>query len=177
MKSLFAMLGRNLLLVLIVISAMVIAYGMFKSQPRQRAAQPEPAARYQPAQGGPLTSFQPVFDFGNISMAAGKVSHSYPVRNAGASTIRVTKLFTSCMCTEATLITPEAKAGPFGMPGHGYIPNIAVAIPSGESAKVEIVFDPAAHGPAGVGRIDRIITLQTDVGQPLELGFTAMVRP
>ena len=177
MKELLAMLGRNLLFVLIAITVTVIVYGIYTSQPKPRVVQSQPAAEYKLAAAGPLTSFQQTFNFGTISMAGGKVSHTYTINNSGTNTVRVTKLFTSCMCTEATLITSDGRAGPFGMAGHGYIPNIAVPIRHGENATVEIIFDPAAHGPAGVGRIDRVITLQTDAGQPLELAFTAMVKP
>jgi hypothetical protein len=81
------------------------------------------------------------------------------------------------MCTTATLVTPSGRRGPFGMPGHTPIPSIRERLAPGEMAQVEVVFDPAAHGPAGVGRIDRTVTLQNDAGAPLELAFTAMVTP
>jgi len=177
MKELWVMLGRNLLLVLIAITVIVIGYGILRSKPKPGVPETQSAAQYQLARGGPLTTSEQMFNFGNVSMAAGRVSHTYTVRNTGATPVTVTKLFTSCMCTDATLVTSKGRTGPFGMPGHAFIPVIAETIPSGETARVEVVFDPAAHGPAGVGRIDRVITLETDAHQPLELGFTAMVKP
>lgn len=81
------------------------------------------------------------------------------------------------MCTVATLGIRGERFGPYGMPGHGFIPKIGQTINPNEEAIVEVVFDPAAHGPAGVGRIQRIITIENDSGQPLELQFTALVTP
>jgi hypothetical protein len=75
------------------------------------------------------------------------------------------------------LITLAGKKGPFGMIGHAAIPAIAETLVPGGRARVEIVFDPAAHGPAGVGRIERAIMAETNAGKPLELGFVAMVTP
>lgn len=125
------------------------------------------------------------FDFGSISMAAGKVSHSFKIKNIGSGPVNVEKLYTSCMCTTATLMMngpsinlgQGEKFGPYGMPGHGFIPKINEAIGAGEEAIVEVTFDPAAHGPAGVGRIQRVVTIENNAGQPLEFGFTAIVTP
>ena len=46
-----------------------------------------------------------------------------------------------------------------------------------EAAYLDVVFDPAAHGPAGVGPTERAVTIESDAGEPLVLGFTALVRP
>lgn len=81
------------------------------------------------------------------------------------------------MCTTATLMMGGKQFGPYGMPGHGFIPKINETMDAGEEATVEVVFDPAAHGPAGVGRIERGITIENNAGRPLELGFTALVTP
>lgn len=89
------------------------------------------------------------------------------------------------MCTNATLLhgDPSAgsgqvkKFGPFGMPGHGFVPKVNDAVNSGEEVSVEVVFDPAAHGSAGVGRIDRVVFVETESGLPLQLKFVAIVTP
>lgn len=117
------------------------------------------------------------YDFGEISMARGKVSRVFSVENTGAEPVMITKVYTSCMCTSAYLEVGGDRVGPFGMPGHGFIPNINKLVGPGEEAKVEAVFDPAAHGPAGVGRIERVIRLENDMGAPLELKISANVIP
>ena len=117
------------------------------------------------------------YDFGSISMAAGKVSRQFTIRNTGSETVTISKMYTSCMCTTATLITASGQFGPVGMPGHGVIPSINLKINPNDEAIVNVVFDPAAHGPAGVGRIQRIVTLENSAGAPIELQFSATVTP
>lgn len=115
------------------------------------------------------------YDFGSISMAAGKVKHQFKIKNTSAQAVTISKMYTSCMCTTATLTTGGKQFGPFGMPGHGAIPKINQTINPNEEATVEVVFDPAAHGPAGVGRIQRSVTVENNAGRPVGLMFAAMV--
>lgn len=124
-----------------------------------------------------LTATQTKFSFGPISMASGKVKHRYPITNVGTEPVVISKLYTSCMCTTAALVKGGKAGEAFGMPGHTPIPTINVPIRPGEEAFVEVVFDPAAHGPAGVGPIERVVTLENNSGQPLELAFAALVSP
>lgn len=119
------------------------------------------------------------YDFGPVSMAKGKVSHAYKIVNPSAEPATISKIYTSCMCTVASLTTQDGqKFGPFGMPGHGGPSGkISTALESGQEAELEVVFDPTAHGPAGVGAIDRTVYVETATGQKLELNFTATVTP
>ncbi|MBI2452763.1 MAG: DUF1573 domain-containing protein [Parcubacteria group bacterium] len=117
------------------------------------------------------------YDFGTISMAAGKVNHAFKIRNTGTEPVVIGKMYTSCMCTTASLLIDGKQFGPYGMLGHGFVPKIGQTINPGEEATVEAVFDPAAHGPAGVGRIQRAITIEHNAGQPVELLFDAIVTP
>lgn len=117
------------------------------------------------------------YNFGSISMAAGKVKHQFKIKNTDSEVINISKMYTSCMCTTATLIVGEKQFGPVGMPGHGIVPSLNQTINPNEEAIVEVVFDPAAHGPAGVGRIERVVKLENNAGKPIELQFAAMVTP
>lgn len=117
------------------------------------------------------------YDFGTISMAAGKVKHTFKVKNTSNESVVVSKVYTSCMCTSATLVIGDKQFGPFGMPGHVVIPRIDQTVNPNEEVTVEVIFDPAAHGPAGVGRIQRTVTLENNAGQPVELLFAAVVTP
>lgn len=129
------------------------------------------------ASNGILAATETSFNFGDISMAAGKVSHNFTVKNTGTEAVAIEKIYTSCMCTEATLNARGETHGPFGMAGHGFIPKISVNLNPGEEAQVSAVFDPAAHGPAGVGKIQRSVYLENNAGEPLELHFSATVTP
>ena len=118
------------------------------------------------------------FDFGNISMAAGIVSHEFKVKNSEDNEAIVSQIYTSCMCTEASFIKGDMKFGPFGMAGHGFIPKIDGKIGAGEEAIIKVDFDPAAHGPAGVGPIERVVYLvKKNNSQSLEIRFKAVVTP
>ena len=81
------------------------------------------------------------------------------------------------MCTVASLVKGDKKYGPFGMAGHGFIPSVNQDIKTSEEAAIEVVFDPAAHGPAGVGKIERSVFIETENGQTSEIGFSAIVIP
>lgn len=117
-------------------------------------------------------------DFGRISMANGTVNTRFGIKNTGSEDVVIRKVYTSCMCTKATLVFgPERRSGPFGMPGHGSIPRIDESIAPGEEVFVEVSFDPAAHGPAGIGRIQRTVVVENDAGEPLKFFFDAFVRP
>lgn len=125
---------------------------------------------------GTLSVPEKSYDFGTISMAKGKVSHAFKIKNTGSSPVTIKKVFTSCMCTTATLKTALGTKGPFGMKGHAAVPEINTVIASGEEAEVEVVFDPAAHGPAGTGEIRRAVYVETEgSNKPLELSFEAVV--
>lgn len=124
-----------------------------------------------------LTAIESNFDFGEISMAKGKISHIFKIKNNTSESIVASKLYTSCMCTEASLIKADKKVGPFGMPGHGFVPKINETIAAGEEAEIEVVFDPSAHGPSGVGPIERVVYLEQEGKNPLEITIKASVTP
>ncbi len=125
----------------------------------------------------PITLTEKSFDFGTISMTKGTVFHDFKILNSAAEAFVVKKMYTSCMCTNASLITASEKVGPFGMMGHGFVPEIDVPITAGEEASVRVVFNPAAHGPAGVGRIERSVYLENNAGAPVEIKISATVTP
>ncbi len=171
-KTLYALVAGTAIVILFA-----IFFGSQKPPAQSRSGYENLPATLQLGSLSALASVSPFFDFGNISMAAGNVSHRYWIKNAGAAPLTITNLSTSCMCTVATLITPAGKKGPFGMTGHGLTTRVAEVLAPGETAQVEVVFDPAAHGPAGIGRTERIVTIGNDAGPPLELRFSALVTP
>lgn len=137
----------------------------------------EPTVEGTSVSAGTLEVKEKAYDFGTISMKAGKVSHVFSLKNTGADPVTIAKMYTSCMCTTALLKTGEKQFGPYGMPGHGAIPRIDQKVNPGEGASVEVVFDPAAHGPAGVGKIQRVVTIENNAGKPIEFQFSALVTP
>lgn len=119
-----------------------------------------------------------LYDFGQISMARGNVETTFEVTNPTEKDIVLENLTTSCMCTTAFIVKEGARRGPFGMPGHGGpVAKADETIPAGSTIGIAVVYDPNAHGPAGVGAIDRLVYLQDDTGAVLELEIKANVRP
>lgn len=116
------------------------------------------------------------FDFGTISMSKGDVENVFKIKNTGASAINLVKLYTSCMCTTSYLKIGEYDRGPFGMPGHGVVPKVNKELLPGQEAEVKVVFDPAAHGPSGIGIIERVVYLESSAGT-VEFNFRAEVTP
>lgn len=124
-----------------------------------------------------LTASETSFDFGRISMAAGKVQHSFIVKNNSDTAIKVRQITTSCMCTIAMWRQGDKTLGPFGMSGHGGPTGMMEdVLTPGAEAEVVVEFDPAAHGPAGVGVIERQVSITADDGETV-LGFRAEVEP
>lgn len=124
-----------------------------------------------------LVTEETSFDFGSIRMADGIVRRTFSVKNAGAEPLPLERLYTSCMCTTALFKQGADEKGPFGMPGHGIVPKLNATLAPGEKAEVEVAFDPAAHGPAGVGRIERAVYLESPASKPLVLEISATVTP
>lgn len=124
-----------------------------------------------------LSASETFFDFGTISMAKGKVSKTFQVSNTGASEVNLESITTSCMCTSAYIVNGESKKGPFGMPGHGAVPKANEIVKPGETKNIEVVYDPNAHGPAGIGPVDRVVYLKDAQGGVLQIRIKAMVTP
>jgi len=133
----------------------------------------------QPTVSGPTTlvASTSTYDFGSISMADGKVTYEYAFRNDGTEPVTLGKIYTSCMCTEAALRIGTERFGPWGMSGHGFISGVNETLAPGQEAALLVTFDPAAHGPAGVGPIQRTVTVENSAGDPMIVGFTANVTP
>jgi hypothetical protein len=142
------------------------------------AAAPVPgAAATAVHSAGALQAKESHFDFGDISMAAGNVSHRYWFRNESEAPVTIQRIHTSCMCTTATLVKGMRIIGSYGMAGHGPAREVNESLAPNEAAYVDVVFDPAAHGPAGLGRTERVVTIEPRNGAPLQVGFVALVRP
>jgi hypothetical protein len=110
-------------------------------------------------------------------MAAGKVSHDFKFKNDSTKPIITEQLFTSCMCTTASFVQGGKVSGPFGMPGHNFVPPLRRTIAPGEEVTISVVFDPAAHGPAGIGEIVREIYLNSKSDSIATFTIRANVTP
>jgi len=162
------------LLITIAIAGMLLGGIVWISLPSSPQAIGDSSAT---PSGTTLIVAGPLHDFGATSMAAGTVSHTYSITNEGTESVTIGKIYSSCMCTSAVLMLGDRSFGPFGMAGHGFIPRVNEPLAPGELARLVVTFDPAAHGPAGVGAISRAVTVEQDGTNPLIVSFTAEVTP
>lgn len=96
------------------------------------------------------------FDWGNIKINGGIVQTQFTLKNEADKAVSIARIETSCMCTEASLKVGEKKSPFFGMPGHAGNPGWQAEITPGEEVTLTVKFDPAAHGPEGLGKVDRV---------------------
>lgn len=136
-------------------------------------------ARIENITANTLTALETFYDFGTISMKNGNVSKVFKVTNTGSEDIKVPSVTTSCMCTTAYIIKEDgSKSRPFGMPGHGgAVPKANEIVKAGGSMDIEVVYDPNAHGPAGVGIIERSVFLEDENDNVIEFKFKVNVTP
>jgi hypothetical protein len=117
------------------------------------------------------------YDIGRVLMKNGLVNREYEIKNNSENILRVKNIVTSCMCTRAQVVWGDKRTRLYSMEMAGAKnPNVDFDIPGGETAKLVVKFDPAAHGPAGVGPVDRIVTLTfLDPVGTRQVGFSGEV--
>ncbi|RJQ26516.1 DUF1573 domain-containing protein [Candidatus Parcubacteria bacterium] len=98
----------------------------------------------------------------------GMATKEFSIKNTGKSPLKIYNVITSCMCTTAQLKTSGITSEKFGM--HEKSAGV-FEIKPGQTAKLMIEFDPAFHGPSGVGPVTRIITMDTNDPQNPKLSF------
>lgn len=98
-------------------------------------------------------------DWGEIKLKGGDVKKIFVIKNAGTGPLKLANIKTSCMCTTARVKIGGEKSPYFGM--HSNSSWVGQVLPGGE-AKLEVIFDPAYHGPSGIGPIEREVTVETN---------------
>lgn len=98
-------------------------------------------------------------DLGNIPINGGVVTREFEFKNITLKNMKLRKIATSCMCTTASVTIGDKTTGFFSMEGSGANPLVNLDLEPGEAGKVTFRFDPAAHGPKGIGPFDRSIWL------------------
>lgn len=101
---------------------------------------------------------QKEYDAGTISMADGPIKYTYEIKNTGDGDLKINSIWTSCHCTTSRLTVGDKTSEEFGMDKRSTSQKIA----PGETGFLEVTFDPAFHGPRGVGSAVRAIYLSTN---------------
>ncbi|MFH2014058.1 MAG: DUF1573 domain-containing protein [Patescibacteria group bacterium] len=115
------------------------------------------------------------YDFGTISIADGPVRYTYKIKNIGEKDLKINGIQTSCMCTTAILRVGNNISPEFGMHSNQMLWSQKVV--PGEIGYLEVVFDPAFHGPEATGEVVRAIYVSTNApkSKKVELKFIANV--
>ena len=169
---------KNLIILILIIAVLIVGLFFWKGNKSSTNGTVLATLQGDTTQAS-ITEPIPAYDFGPVSMAKGNVEHDFAITNTTDSDITINQAETSCMCTEVLLKLPDGKEmGPYGMPGHGssFNRSVGAVIKPGEVIFVKVIFNPAAHGPAGIGKIERIVTLSSGRG-PLTMQFRAEVTP
>lgn len=98
------------------------------------------------------------YDAGDVKIAGGLIKHTYELKNNGDGNLLINSIWTSCHCTTARLIVSGKKSSEFGMDKRSTSQKIA----PGKTGSLEVTFDPAYHGPAGIGEAVRAVYLSTN---------------
>lgn len=170
-------MNKQVLFIVTLVFLAIVALMFWGRSVATRGDAPNRAGAPGSAPKSQLTAAVALHDFGTISMKDGMVDREFMVMNETSAPISVPAVYTSCMCTTAYLKTPKGEKGPFGMQGMGYVPPANDVLAPGESRTVRVRFDPNAHGPAGVGSIDRFVYLIDGDGGALALEIKAVVTP
>lgn len=115
---------------------------------------------------------QTQFDWGNISYSGPKATKTFTIANVGTDTLQLFNIRTSCMCTNAYVSINGEDSPQFGMDmGNNVSSYIGKVAPQGK-ATLTVVFDPAYHGPQGIGPITRYVEVDTNDKTNPKLTFT-----
>lgn len=160
---------KNIILSVIGVTLLIIVGGTWWS------SRPDTVAGATSVGDAVAQVMESTHDWGDIPINGGKVEKIFDIKNDGSGTLELFNVSTSCMCTTARLILGDRKSPEFGMHGKS---SYKMEVPSGETAQLKVVFDPAFHGPSGVGPIDRKIKVETNDLDERDLSFalTAVVK-
>lgn len=108
-------------------------------------------------------------DWGDIPMYKGNVTKVFTIKNTGTDTLKLYNIKTSCHCTKSHVNIGSDESPDFGMSSYS---SWVGEVPPGKEAKLSVIFDPAYHGPNGVGPINRFVSVETNDKTNTKLTFT-----
>lgn len=112
---------------------------------------------------------QKTFDWGQIPYSGGNVSKTFTIKNTGTDTLQLTNAKTSCTCTKAQIVIDGKSSPYFSMHStSGWMGEVK----AGSQAQLTVIFDPAFHGPTGVGVIERLVSVETNDASNSNLEFS-----
>ncbi len=109
---------------------------------------------------GAIEIIEAEYDAGTVSISSGLVEHTFEIKNTGVDNLEISRIWTSCMCTKASLKVGEKESEAFGMHSNPLFWSQEIA--PGETGYLNVSFDPMFHGPTGTGNMVREAYLTTN---------------
>lgn len=158
------MADKKIIIGLIVLTLLILGGGIFVLS--STSATP---AKITASQNAKAEILEKTFDWGNIPYSGGNATKTFVIKNTGSDILKLSGVKTSCTCTKAQ-ITIDGKGSPyFNMHStSGWVGEVA----PGKEAQLLVIFDPAFHGPSGVGPVERLISVETNDVQNQTIEFS-----
>lgn len=157
------MTEKKLIILIAAVTLIILSGGVYV------LSQTSISSQFQTSSNAKLEVNEKSFDWGQISYNGGNVSKTFTLKNSGTDILKIKNIKTSCTCTKAQLTIDEQSSPYFSM--HSTSSWVGEVKPNQE-AKLTVIFDPAFHGPSGIGPINRLVLMETnDVNSP-KLEFT-----
>ena len=156
MKNTSVVLGILIVSVVLVVGGVYLAY------------RSTPGVAVTPTTGAVAGVGNNRYDWREIGINNGVVEAVFDIKNEGSEPLQLTRVQTSCMCTMAQLTRGEEVSPEFGMHDNS---SYMMTVSAGEAVKLTVRFDPAFHGPNGVGPITRQVSVQTNDSKRPELTY------
>ncbi|MBI2196367.1 DUF1573 domain-containing protein [Candidatus Daviesbacteria bacterium] len=154
---------KKLIIIFVAITALILGGGIFV------LSSSSTPAKITASQNAKAEILEKTFDWGNIPYSGGNATKTFTIKNSGTDTLRLSGIKTSCTCTKAQ-VTIDGKGSPyFSM--HPTSSWVGVVAP-GKTAELLVIFDPAFHGPTGVGPMERLISVDTNDIQNPKIEFS-----
>lgn len=155
---------KKLIIIFVAITVLILGGGIFVLT--STSATP---AKITASQNAKAETSQRTFDWGNIPYSEGNATKTFTIKNSGTDVLKLTGVKTSCTCTKAQ-IKINGKTSPyFSM--HATSAWVGEVRP-GKEAELLVIFDPAFHGPTGVGPMERLISVETNDSQNPKIEFS-----
>lgn len=156
--------SKKLVIGFIAITLMILGGGIFLLSSTTFAP-----AQVATSQNAKASVDQKTFDWGNIPYSGGNAVKTFVIKNTGTDVLKLTNVKTSCTCTKAQ-VTIDGKTSPyFSMHStSGWVGEVG----PNKEAQLTVIFDPAFHGPTGVGPVERLISLETNDLQNPKIEFS-----
>lgn len=145
---------KKIIIGIVLFTILLLAGGVVSSSGRDSTS-----ATITASQSAKATVDQKNYDWGQINIKGGNVSKTFTIKNTGTDILKLMNIKTSCHCTKAQVKIGNTSSPSFGM---NSVSSWIGEVPPRQEAKLEVVFDPAYHGPQGIGLISRLVSVETN---------------